>query len=277
MDIVCGVKPSKRIMQSVIEINKSVPENCILKRELSSSPITKIYSCIFNDVKAVIRFDLPAAHELSVDRQNEINILKAINHLGLSPEVLYYDIDTGILIWKFISGVEPSPAENKSNLHSLRDLGASLSSLHSLPIPENTVDIFSNSMILYRSLLDNSSEKILFDKALALFNKLEQDGAKRVLSHNDLHQKNILWNKKYYFIDWEYSGLNHPCFDIASLVRSFKLNQSQINELSIGYKVNNKFFRLDVLNPWIEFIDYLEKIWSISLSKILRNLEHKDI
>ncbi len=277
MDIVCGVKPSKRIMQSVIEINKSVPENCILKRELSSSPITKIYSCIFNDVKAVIRFDLPAAHELSVDRQNEINILKAINHLGLSPEVLYYDIDTGILIWKFISGVEPSPAENKSNLHSLRDLGASLSSLHSLPIPENTVDIFFNSMILYRSLLDNSSEKILFDKALALFNKLEQDGAKRVLSHNDLHQKNILWNKKYYFIDWEYSGLNHPCFDIASLVRSFKLNQSQINELSIGYKVNNKFFRLDVLNPWIEFIDYLEKIWSISLSKILRNLEHKDI
>ena len=277
MDIVCGVKPSKRIMQSVIEINKSVPENCILKRELSSSPITKIYSCIFNDVKAVIRFDLPAAHELSVDRQNEINILKAINHLGLSPEVLYYDIDTGILIWKFISGVEPSPAENKSNLHSLRDLGASLSSLHSLSIPENTVDIFSNSMILYRSLLDNSSEKILFDKALALFNKLEQDGAKRVLSHNDLHQKNILWNKKYYFIDWEYSGLNHPCFDIASLVRSFKLNQSQINELSIGYKVNNKFFRLDVLNPWIEFIDYLEKIWSISLSKILRNLEHKDI
>ena len=264
-------------MQSVIEINKSVPENCILKRELSSSPITKIYSCIFNDVKAVIRFDLPAAHELSVDRQNEINILKAINHLGLSPEVLYYDIDTGILIWKFISGVEPSPAENKSNLHSLRDLGASLYSLHSLPIPENTVDIFSNSMILYRSLLDNSSEKILFDKALALFNKLEQDGAKRVLSHNDLHQKNILWNKKYYFIDWEYSGLNHPCFDIASLVRSFKLNQSQINELSIGYKVNNKFFRLDVLNPWIEFIDYLEKIWSISLSKILRNLEHKDI
>ncbi len=277
MDIVCGVKPSKRIMQSVIEINKSLPENCILKRELSSSPITKIYSCIFNDVKAVIRFDLPAAHELSVDRQNEINILKAINHLGLSPEVLYYDIDTGILIWKFISGVEPSPAENKSNLHSLRDLGASLSSLHSLPIPENTVDIFSNSMILYRSLLDNSSEKILFDKALALFNKLEQDGAKRVLSHNDLHQKNILWNKKYYFIDWEYSGLNHPCFDIASLVRSFKLNQSQINELSIGYKVNNKFFRLDVLNPWIEFIDYLEKIWSISLSKILKNLEHKDI
>ena len=277
MDIVCGVKPSKRIMQSVIEINKSLPENCILKRELSSSPITKIYSCIFNDVKAVIRFDLPAAHELSVDRQNEINILKAINHLGLSPEVLYYDIDTGILIWKFISGVEPSPAENKSNLHSLRDLGASLSSLHSLPIPENTVDIFSNSMILYRSLLDNSSEKILFDKALALFNKLEQDGTKKVLSHNDLHQKNILWNKKYYFLDWEYSGLNHPCFDIASLVRSFKLNQSQINELSIGYKVNNKFFRLDVLNPWIEFIDYLEKIWSISLSKILRNLEHKDI
>jgi thiamine kinase-like enzyme len=86
----------------------------------------------------------------------------------------------------------------------------------------------------------------------------------------------LLWNNKYYFLDWEYAGLNHPCFDIASLVRSFELNQSQINELSQGYKANSKFFQMNGLIPWIKFIDCLEKIWNISLSKILNNIASID-
>jgi hypothetical protein len=55
-------------------------------------------------------------------------------------------------------------------------------------------------------------------------------------------------------------------------VRSFELNQSQINELLEGYKANSKFSQIDGLISWIKFIDYLEDIWSISLSKILNNI-----
>ena len=72
-------------MQSVIERIASVPGSCVLKQELSSSPITKVYLCIFNNIKSVIRFDLAAASQLAVDRQNEINILHSINHLELAP------------------------------------------------------------------------------------------------------------------------------------------------------------------------------------------------
>ena len=71
-----------------------------------------------------------------------------------------------------------------------------------------------------------------------------------------------------YFLDWEYSGVNHPCFDIASLVKSFNLNKNQINEISNGYKSNSKIFDINTLNKWIEFIDYLEEIWKISVAKI---------
>ena len=261
-------------MQSVIERIASVPGSCVLKQELSSSPITKVYLCIFNNIKSVIRFDLAAASQLAVDRQNEINILHSINHLELAPRILYSDIKAGILIWKYISGSEPYFTHEKLNPNSLHDLGASLSSLHSLLIPKNSIDIFSNSMALYQSLLESSSEKLLFDKALTLYRKLEKDGASKVFSHNDLHQKNLLWDKKYYFLDWEYSGLNHPCFDIASLVKSFQLNQCQINELSLGYNANKNFFNMDVLNPWIKFIEYLEEIWEISLNKISNELKN---
>jgi thiamine kinase-like enzyme len=95
-----------------------------------------------------------------------------------------------------------------------------------------------------------------------------RDGTNKVLSHNDLHQGNLLWNQKYYFLDWEYAGMNHPCFDIASIVKSLQLNQSQINEMSLGYKFSNKLFHRDKLHQWIEFIDYLDEIWKISVAKI---------
>jgi thiamine kinase-like enzyme len=128
-------------------------------------------------------------------------------------------------------------------------------------------------MALYQSLLDKKSDKLLFDKALALHNRINADGVEKVFSHNDLHSSNLLWNQKYYFLDWEYSGLNHPCFDIASLVKNLELSQSQISELSNGYKGSNEFFHRSKLDEWIEFIDYLNKIWDISVQKIVENLE----
>ena len=259
-------------MHSILERLGSVPGNCTLGRELSASSITKIYLCVFNNIKSIIRFDLEAASCLAFDRVNEVNILQSINHLDLAPEILYSDAEAGILIWKYIEGTEPNFSQNKSNQNSLYNLGASLRSIHHFPAPNNSIDIFSNSMDLYQILLDRPSEKLLFKEAMTLYKELEEDGTQKVFCHNDLHQKNLLWNNQYYFLDWEYAGLNHPCFDIASLVKSFELNQSQINELLQGYKACSKFFQMDVLIQWIEFIGYVEEIWKISVNVILEQL-----
>ena len=160
--------------------------------------------------------------------------------------MLYSDTEAGILIWEYISGEQPFFTDKQFNTKALYDLGSCLYSLHSHPIPKNSIDIFSNSMILYQSLLVRSSEKLLFNKALNLYNELLQDGANKVLSHNDLHRANLIWNQKYYFLDWEYSGVNHPCFDIASLVKSLKLDKNQINEMSLGYKFSSNLFHIDL-------------------------------
>ena len=259
-------------MRSILERLESIPGNCTLGKELSASPITKIYLCVFNDIKSIIRFDLKAASCLAFDRVNEVSILQSINHLDLAPEILYSDAEAGILIWRYIVGAEPNFSQNTSNQNSLHDLGASLRLIHELSAPKNSIDIFSDSMDLYQTLLDRPSEKLLFKEAMTLYKELEEDGTQKVFSHNDLHQKNLLWNNQYYFLDWEYAGLNHPLFDIASLVRSFELNQDQVNELLQGYKACSKFFQIDALISWIKFIDYLEEIWSISVSKILNNI-----
>ena len=73
-------------MRSVLERIESVPGNCTLGKELSASPITKIYLCVFNNIKSIIRFDLEAASHLALDRLNEVSILQSINHLDLAQK-----------------------------------------------------------------------------------------------------------------------------------------------------------------------------------------------
>ena len=259
-------------MKSLLNKIESIPGAFTLKDKLSSSLISEVYECTYNQTKAVIRFDLSAASKLAIDRENEAIVLINIFDLGLSPSLIYFDPSAGIMIWKYIAGTKPVFDQEKSNTFSLIDLGRSLACIHSSPIPANSKNIFKDSMNLYESLLEESQNEMFFRKTSDLYNELVNDGVKMVFSHNDLHSGNLLWNSKYYFLDWEFSSSNHPCFDIASLVRSFNLNENQIRFLSKGYQLNDEIFNFYVLQKWITFIDFLDQIWEIVLTKLSKNL-----
>lgn len=259
-------------MKSLLNKIESIPAAFTLKDKLSSSLISEVYECTYNQTKAVIRFDLPAASKLAIDRENEAIVLNNIFDLGLSPSLIYFDPSASIMIWKYIAGTKPVFDQEKSNTFSLIDLGRSLACIHSSPIPANSKNIFKDSMNLYESLLEESQHEMFFRKASDFYNELVDDGVKMVFSHNDLHSGNLIWNSKYYFLDWEFSSSNHPCFDIASLVRSFNLNKNQIRILSKGYQLNDEIFNFDVLQKWITFIDFLDQIWEIALTKLSKNL-----
>ena len=259
-------------MKSLLNKIESIPGTFSLKHKLSSSLISDVYECTYNQTKAVIRFDHPAASELAIDRKNEAIVLNNIVNLGLSPPLIYSDPSAGIMIWKYIAGTKPAFDQEKSNTFSLIDLGRTLACIHSSPIPANSKNIFKDSMNLYESLLEESQNEMFFRQASDLYNELVDDGVKMVFSHNDLHSGNLIWNSKYYFLDWEFSSSNHPCFDIASLVKSFNLNDNQIRFLSKGYQLNNEIFNFGVLQKWITFIDFLDQIWEIVLTKLSKNL-----
>jgi hypothetical protein len=251
---------------------KSIPGEFILNQKLTSGPISQVFLCTFNNIKAVIRLDLPCAPMLAFDRMNEITLLNSIQSLQISPKVLYHNASDGILIWEFIPGDEPAFNSGDHKEHYLKLLGQALNLIHSTAVPKNCLDIFSNSMSLYKNLLENSSHQWLCDQALRLYEELLKDGTNQVLSHNDLNHTNLLWDKKFYFLDWEYSGPNHPCFDIASIVKTYQLNQSEIDHFSIGYGGNKELFRIKKLNQWITFIQYLDEIWKISVNRVIEQL-----
>ena len=53
---------------------------------------------------------------------------------------------------------------------------------------------------------------------------------KVVFTHNDFYYKNILYDgKKFWIIDWEYSGFNPNILDLANLSRNIGLNKNEEN------------------------------------------------
>ena len=125
-------------MKSLLNKIESIPGAFTLKDKLSSSLISEVYECTYNQTKAVIRFDLPAASKLAIDRENEAIVLNNIFDLGISPSLIYFDPSAGIMIWKYIAGTKPVFDQEKSNTFSLIDLGRSLACIHSSPIPAKT-------------------------------------------------------------------------------------------------------------------------------------------
>ena len=108
-------------MESLLKRIEAIQGKCILGSELSTSLISQVYLCRFNDIKAVIRFDSPPASKLAIDRENEVNLLKNIMHLDLSPILLYSNQSAGIMIWKYIPGTKPTFDKNISNTYSLKE------------------------------------------------------------------------------------------------------------------------------------------------------------
>ena len=256
-------------MKIMLDLSKklsSVDGTLELLKSLKSGPVSEIFLCKYNEIKSIIRIDFQWASKLKVNRQTEFNILNKINFIGLSPEILYQDLTLGILIWKFIDAKDFS-LKDESKLFLLKDLGSNLKKVHSVKIDTKIKNIFADSLFFYEEILINELNQNLINKGLDLYKRLCDDDIELVLSHNDLNKSNILFNERFFFLDWEYSSLNHPYFDIATITASYNLKLNDINALWDGY-AENTLLDLDKLNDWMVFSYLLDYMWRLSLIKV---------
>jgi len=233
--------------------------NIELGKIIKSGPVSKIYSCNFNNINSIIRIDLPIASELALDRKRELLILNHISAHNISPKILYSDVDNGILIWKYIPGDELQISKNNDLI--IQQLGRTLKKLHKIKIPKNSKNNFNDSIIFYKKLLANSCEEKFLKKGFELYEEIYEKDLPTVLSHNDLNKTNLLLSKKIYFLDWEYVSFNSPYYDIASIVASFNLNDHGVTTLLKEYSDDLYKICPKKLNKWVNFTYYLDYIW----------------
>ena len=236
-------------------------------KTLKSGPISEISLCKFNGIKSIIRVDFKWAYKLKINRKTEFDILNKINFIGLSPEIIYQDLSQGILIWTYIDAKDFRIVD-ETKLFLLRDLGVSLKKVHSVEVDKNLTNIFNDSIFFYEEILINEPNQNLINKGFNLYKRLCDDDIESVLSHNDLNKSNILFNQRFFFLDWEYASINHPYFDIATISVSFNLNLKDINTLWSGYDKNCSVLDIDKLHEWMTFSYFLDYMWRLSLVKV---------
>ena len=254
------MKLVRKVEKKVLSIDGKIKIISPLKIDF----ISEIFLCTFNDIKSVIRLDFDLPNWLQNQRSSELYILNFLKDKRQDQNVLYYDLNSGILIREFHEGkkILDDEIRKKENLISLGD---EIKKVHEIETENFALNDFKSVVENYRLILKNKIKNDHFlDQGFKIFDSLSYENEFKIFSHNDLTLGNILWNKKCFFIDWEYASMNSPYFDLASIISSYNLNNKEIVHLLEGYNKNN-CLDIEKLRNWTKFTYFLDYIWKICL------------
>lgn len=169
----------------------------------------------------IVRISNAAEALLRIDRRSEATVLAAVSAAQLGPEVLLCDPERRILVTRDLGDTwAESDAHVGRNIRGIANL---LSRLHALPAPPGVrhVDLTETVDGYLRALDERGDRSELMSPSLRVRARnaamaLRHRSADR-LCHNDVHHLNVIGNGSLHLIDWEYSGLGEPLFDLASL------------------------------------------------------------
>jgi thiamine kinase-like enzyme len=160
-----------------------------------------------------------------IDRTVEEHNARVAAEAGINVEVIYFDARDGTMVTRFVEGVSM-----KTNEGFGRDSGApvrvarALGRVHRLGrVFRSRFDVFA-AIDGYLGLLREQRRALPEEyhevrrKARAVRLALEASPATLVPCHNDPWPGNLLdADGRIYLIDWEYSGMNDPVWDLADL------------------------------------------------------------
>ncbi len=182
-------------------------------------------------------FRLPGVMtENFIKRENESVNSLIMSEKGFNVETCFFDAKTGIKITKFLENSEALNHQSIKKLSNLKKIAKRLKELHSISVEFNGEFNIFIEFDKYISLLKNKdlfykfSEDMpqLIDFFTLVKSYLIANRGDLIACHNDIVPENVLIkNEEVYFIDWEYSGMNDPMFDIAALFVESRLNKDE--------------------------------------------------
>ncbi len=174
--------------------------------------------------------------ELLINRREESAVYKAIEPLGISERIRYFDPKTGYKIAKYYEGARNAQADNWEDMAAcakmIRRLHQSgVTVAHDFNIRER-IDFYER---LCRAnggtrFEDYDTVREWMDE---LLNLLDRINAPKVLAHIDSNVDNILVlpDGSLRLIDWEYAGMCDPLADIAMSAIYSYYSEEDLNHL----------------------------------------------
>jgi thiamine kinase-like enzyme len=205
---------------------------------------------------------------LGIDRRNEVVCQQAASRRGIAPEIVHHE--DGLLVSRFIDGQTLDAAQVRAP-EMIARLGSLLRELHGAWdgligemlyfCPFQTVRTYADTAMKLGAELPSDLSAILDDtRELA-----SRFGPFRpVLCHNDLMPANLIdAGAHLWLVDWEYSGVGNPLFDLANASANAGFQDQDDHLLLEAYRGQVNPSELGALRILKAVSLFRESLWSV--------------
>jgi thiamine kinase-like enzyme len=200
-----------------------------------------------------------------INRQVEANNACIAEALGLAPKCRWRD-QNGLSLTRTLTRTRPVSQDDFKKTTISRQLVDSIRSLHDCEQNFLGQVVLVDLLTRYYQLMPASYRELaasVYRFAQYKANKLSSRDEQLLPSHNDLVQENILIDDtgRIWIIDWEYSSMASPYWDLATVCNSFELDRTQSRELLDSYLQHTAVKGFDTLMDYRYVLQVLSICW----------------
>ncbi|MBO3761800.1 phosphotransferase family protein [Ciceribacter sp. L1K22] len=178
-----------------------------------------------------------------IDRVNEMMATEAVARAGVGPEILYADASNGIFVSRFVDGaitmtperfqsIKGAPARAGRAFRKLHDSGAVFPARFEL---FSMIDSYLSVLSTKNVDLPEGYHDVL-KEAESVRAALAAHPLPNVACHCDPLCENFLdTGERMWIVDWEYSGMNDPMWDLGDLCVEGGFGPEQEEEMISAY------------------------------------------
>lgn len=240
------------------------------------------FKVTLNGVKCVVRVPGAGTKEY-IDRRAEKHNACVAAEEGFSPEVFFYDEDDGSMVSKFVENSIPLHPDSFRDGKYFQEITGIWKKLHGCKREFLfRFDVFAMIRRYHSVLLGASGEfpphyEEMRKRLAAIQRALEDHPVPLAPCHNDGVPENFLYDgRRAYLIDWEYSGMNDPMWELGDFVIEASLNEQQERLLMECYYAGgevpeNQYGRMVMYKA---LCDFLWALWG--LIQVANNRSHEE-
>jgi thiamine kinase-like enzyme len=178
-----------------------------------------------------------------INRKNEAQAAREAAKAGVSPDVVHFDEKTGVMVTRFVDhGVTMSPEHFKTREGSPMRAGEAFKKLHSSGASFNfrfelfaMIDDYLKILATKDIFLPEGYAEVV-KEAESVRQALNAHPLPLVACHCDPLCENFLdTGKRMWIVDWEYSGMNDPLWDLGDLAVEGQFSAAQEEEMIAAY------------------------------------------
>lgn len=180
--------------------------------------------------------------EQIIDRKVERVNNNIASEFDVNSDCVYFDEDSGIKISIYINNSQNMAQANPCSTKNLESVVSLMKKVHSFPKPFLNHFDWQAELSKYERIIKQQRGDFFFDyptlkDQLVAFIQENIKSTSLVPCHNDTVPENFIIDDtgRTYLIDWEYSGMNDPCWDVAAYILESKLSAEAIDYLTHSY------------------------------------------